>query len=188
MKAIIEKYKLPQKDLFEHGYSRIDSLVSENKLRPSRNLQGNKHILIAPTWGDQATIESGLADKIIEQLLKDKFIVTLRPHPQTIKFHKTVIESLLKKYSRNEDFNYESNVSGQDSLHDSDLMISDWSGAAIEYAYALKKPVIFVDTPMKVNNPNYKEIDIKPFELSIREEIGTVLTCENIVNLKNIWH
>ena len=32
-------------------------------------------------------------------------------------------------------------------------MVSDWSGAALEYSFGLKKPVIFLDLPKKVNNP-----------------------------------
>ena len=54
------------------------------------------------------------------------------------------------------------------------MMVSDWSGAAIEYAFALEKPVIFCDVPRKVNNPDYQEIDREPIEVSIREKIGTI--------------
>ena len=35
------------------------------------------------------------------------------------------------------------------SLYQSDLMISDWSGVAFEYAFAFNKPVIFCDVPKK---------------------------------------
>ncbi len=73
-------------------------------------------------------------------------------------------------------FIYEEDVAGQDSLHNSDVMISDWSGAALDYAFGLNKPVIFVDVPRKVNNPDYKELDIEPFEAQIREKIGTIVS------------
>ena len=54
-------------------------------------------------------------------------------------------------------------------------MISDWSGAAIEYAFGLEKPVIFIDVPKKVNNPNYEEIPHIPIEVMLRSEIGEVV-------------
>ena len=43
-------------------------------------------------------------------------------------------------------------------------MISDWSGVAIEYAFAFEKPVLFIDTPQKINNPDCYQIDIVPLE------------------------
>ena len=52
--------------------------------------------------------------------------------------------------------------------------MSDWSGVAFEYALGLKKPVIFVDVPRKVNNQKYKEIQIDPIEVIIREHMGVV--------------
>ena len=53
-------------------------------------------------------------------------------------------------------------------------MVSDWSGAALEYAFALNKLVIFCDVPRKVNNLNYQDIEIEPIEVSIRKEIGVI--------------
>ena len=77
-------------------------------------------------------------------------------------------------------FNYDECVSSLDSFYQSDFMISDWSGAALEYSLGLNKPVIFLDLPRKVNNNFYEEIDIIPLEVSIREEIGAVVSVENI--------
>ena len=77
-------------------------------------------------------------------------------------------------------FNYELFVSKQDSLHSSDIMISDWSGVAIEYAFGLRKPVFFIDTKRKVNNPDYLELEIEPLELTIREKIGKVVDIRRI--------
>ena len=54
-------------------------------------------------------------------------------------------------------------------------MICDWSGAALDYAFGLLKPVIFIDVPRKVNNPEYTEIDVEPFEVFIRNEVGCVV-------------
>ena len=59
-------------------------------------------------------------------------------------------------------------------------MICDWSGAALDYAFGLRKPVLFIDVPRKVNNPNYESINITPFEVSIREEIGQVIPVDNL--------
>ena len=60
-------------------------------------------------------------------------------------------------------------------MHDSDLMISDWSGAALDYAFGLGKPVLFIDVPRKVNDPSYTELGIEPIESSIRDVVGMVI-------------
>ncbi len=188
IQAMEAKYNLPAKNLVEHGYGRLDSIIAESKKRPKQENNSNvaQHVLIAPTWGPKGTIESGIGEKIIEQLLKDGYKVTLRPHPQTIKFTKKKIDDILKKYANNKLFSYEANVAGKESLHASDIMIGDWSGAALDYAFGLDKPVIFVDVPKKINNLDYQEIGIEPFEISIRETLGQVLKVSNIRNIDKI--
>ena len=66
-------------------------------------------------------------------------------------------------------------LSSQGTVSESDIMISDWSGAAIEYALGLEKPVISVDVPRKVNNPDYRDISHQPIEVILRSEIGEVI-------------
>ncbi len=177
IRAMEERYNLPRKNLVEHGYARLDAIIEEAKRRPKREKPEGapRHVLIAPSWGPEATIESGIAEKIIDQLMEQGCQVTLRPHPQTVKFSKRKIDPILAKYGHNSLFSYESDVAGQDSLHDSDLMISDWSGAALDYSFGLDKPVLFVDVPRKVNNQDYAELEIEPFEVGIREQIGAIV-------------
>ena len=139
--------------------------------------------MIAPTWGAKGIIESGVGEKVIRQLLSGGFKVTLRPHPQTMKYSIDKIDDILTKYSRNKLFDYETNVATQASLFNSDVMISDWSGVALEYAYGLRKPVIFIDTPRKINNLAYEEIRIEPFEISVREKIGKIISLDDISHI-----
>lgn len=180
-RAMEAQWRLPEKNLVEHGYARLDSIINQSDLCLKNN--GNsekKHVLIAPSWGKQGTIETGLAEIIIGQLLMHSYKVTLRPHPQTIKFFKGEIDAILENYNNNTHFLYEGNVAEQDSLHSSDIMISDWSGAALDYAFGLKKPVLFIDVPRKVNNKAYEDVEIIPLEVKIREKIGEVLPLNDI--------
>jgi len=59
-------------------------------------------------------------------------------------------------------------------------MISDWSGAAIDFAFGCLGPVIFLDLPRKVNNPHYEELSLEPLEVSIRSEIGAIVRADEI--------
>ena len=178
IRAMEIKYNLPKKNLVEHGYGRLDTIIAEAKSRPRKEKTDKepKHVLIAPSWGKKGTIESGIAQLIVEQLIEQGCKITLRPHPQTVKYAKDKIDAILRKYENHTLFSYESNVAGQKSLHESDLMISDWSGATLDYAFGLNRPVIFVDVPRKINNPDYEELGIEPFEAFIREKIGIIVS------------
>ena len=188
IKAMEAQYNLPAKKLVEHGYGRLDSLIEESNKRSDKHKFENakRHVLIAPTWGPEGIIESGVGEKVVRQLLSGEFKVTLRPHPQTIKHSKNKLDDILTKYSSNKLFDYETNVATQDSLFNSDVMISDWSGVALEYAYGLGKPVVFIDTPKKINNLAYKEINIEPFEISVREKIGKIISVGDISYISEV--
>ena len=172
------KYKLPQKNLFKHGYSRIDYILKQ-KLSKKDDIQ-IENVLFAPSWGPNAAIESGIATLVVEKLLSFGYKVTFRPHPETIKSSFRKINHIKSKYSKNKMFVYDSCISSLDSFHNSNFMISDWSGAAIEYSLGLNKPVVFLDLPKKINNPNYKNIDLIPLEVEIRNKIGIIVGIDEI--------
>ena len=91
-----------------------------------------------------------------------------------MKFAREKIDEILRENEKKAGFYLEESTVSQDSFYHSDIMVSDWSGVAFEYALGLKKPVIFVDVPRKVNNQKYKEIQIDPIEVIIREHMGVV--------------
>ena len=141
-----------------------------------------KQILIAPSWGSGGIIESGLGKNLVDQLLELGHKVILRPHPQTIKLAKDKIEKIKDRNKNNPNFTFEDSVDGDESLFLSDIIISDWSGVAIEYTFALKKPVIFCKVSRKINNPNYQDIKIEPIEISIRDKIGVIWDGNSPIN------
>ena len=65
-------------------------------------------------------------------------------------------------------------------------MISDWSGAALEFSFGLERPVIFVDVPKKILNSKYQELEIEPLEAHIRDQIGIVLPTKDISKIGEI--
>ena len=72
------------------------------------------------------------------------------------------------------------------SLLESDLLISDWSAMAIEYALGLGKPVLFVDVPPRVRNPKFAELGLEPMEMRIRRELGTVLPLDRLADAPRV--
>ena len=171
IRAMETEFNLRPKKLVAHGYGRLDALLSQSREHPVKEMPAGsrRHILVAPSWGPDGMIESGIGESIVAHLLRRQYRVTLRPHPQTLKFAKPKVSAILAQHEGSPLFTHELNVAGQDSLHDSDAMISDWSGVALEYMLALRKPVLYVDVPMKVNNAEYRRITMEPLESLFRK-------------------
>lgn len=179
---------LPAKKLIKHGYGRLDKLLESVNLidkRPPRPANVPGRVLIAPSWGENGLLERLGAD-FIESLLEYGYEVVLRPHPQTRRFNSSVIEHIELRYATKSHFRLDEDMSSSKSLLEADVMISDWSGAALEFAFAFERPVLFIDVPRKINNPKYLQLELEPIEASIRYRIGRVISERELSNIAHV--
>lgn len=166
-------YQLSHKKLVKHGYSRLDYLLK--KIKKHKNVEKKDTILFAPGWGGpHSLIENKEAIKYIDAVLAQGYKIILRPHPESFKRSPDIINSIVSKYNSNNNFELQNDVSTFDILYQSSILITDWSGIAFEYAFTTGNIVLFIDTPQKKVNTDYKSLDIVPFEESVREEIGYI--------------
>jgi CDP-glycerol glycerophosphotransferase (TagB/SpsB family) len=177
-----EKLKgLPKKQLVEGGYYRLERIYGKYKTyieEPSTE-KTKATVLIAPSWGKGNVLES-YGKEIVKMLLEKDFHVIVRPHPETVKRTPELLDTIEEKYGANKALIIERSVATDDSLLKSDVMICDCSGVALEYAFGTERPVLFLDVPYKIRNENFQELDIEPIELSLRSEIGVVLSPKQI--------
>ena len=175
-----KKFNLAKKKLVKHGHGKLDTLI--NKVQSTnvrKNASNNKVVLIAPTWGPNGLIETK-GQEIVHILLDSGFNVILRPHPMTIKKSNNIIQKIEKEFKDNLNFKLETDIRNTESLFLCDCMISDWSGVAIEYAFVFEKPIFYIDTPQKINNPEHHQIGLVPLEEKIRLQIGEVLSLSQL--------
>jgi YidC/Oxa1 family membrane protein insertase len=175
---------LKVKTLISHGYGRLDQLIKKEAISklPNPGEQHPLHILIAPSWGENSLLNRH-GGEFIHALLNEGFTVTLRPHPQTRRFSSEKLDRIEKQLKGSSNFVIEEKMDSMESLLSSDVMISDWSGAALEFAFSRLKPVLFVDVPRKINNSEYEILDIEPLEVFIRDEIGLILSEEQLPSI-----
>jgi YidC/Oxa1 family membrane protein insertase len=171
-------YNLNRKKLVKVGYSWLEDIESNfNNFK-----SGNIKILIAPTWSTGNIFETCI-EVILEKLSPLQHEIILRPHPEFIKRHSFKFEQIYNKYKNYSNILFDNKSFSSDHIFESNILITDWSGIAIEYAWGMLKPVIYIDTPKKINNPNYKDLKIIPLEDKIRDLNGRILTisqCESI--------
>jgi len=179
IKKTEEVYGLKEKKLVQHGYARLDKLIKLNKENPRTPNNDRTKVLIAPSWGEHGIIET-IGMDLTNTLLKSGFQVYLRPHPMTVKQFPEKIDELNNSFKNNPNYKYDGDVGSTDSLFDSHIMISDWSGAAWEYALGLEKPVLYIDLPRKIHNPEYEKIGLTPKEIWIRNQVGDLVDVNNL--------
>ncbi len=161
-----------EKKLVTCGYGLLERLSARYEAMEKVERTRRK-VLIAPSWQPDNLLDSCI-HPMLEGLLGKGFEVVVRPHPEYVKRYKARMDKLVERYAayRGGDLRFELDFAKDDSLYDSDVVISDWSGAAYEFAFITKKPVLFVDTPPKVNNEDYGLLTVEPLEISLRDRIG----------------
>lgn len=176
---------LKQKTLVPHGYGRLDQIIAESTPGPlPKDDSSEGRVLIAPSWGPDSLLER-YGSLAVLPLLRAGFRVILRPHPQTTRLNPAVVKQIVKDCGDDPLFSLDLNGDAHVSLTSSDVMISDWSGAALEFALGLERPVIFVDVPRKVLDPTYTSLGIEPLEARIRTEVGIVVSPADLANISS---
>ncbi|MDL2289672.1 CDP-glycerol glycerophosphotransferase family protein, partial [Clostridia bacterium OttesenSCG-928-F22] len=176
-------YELPEKNLVPCGYSLIDNLIAHYEAM-EKTENPVKKILIAPSWQEDNILESCI-EKILDGLLDKGYDITLRPHPEFVKRSAARMQTIINQYESkfNEHFRIETDFSSNVTIFTADLVVTDWSGIAFEFAYATKKPCLFINTPMKVMNPEYGKIGLTPVEVALRGQLGQELEPDELSNI-----
>ena len=178
-------YNLKQKNLVRCGYTHLDNLIKINTIEGKSKKNSNQtQILLAPSWGKNGLFDTKI-EEIIEILLDSEYKVVLRPHPMSLKLSHKKIKSIEKKFLANSNFKLEVDLSDFNSFLFSDVMISDWSGVALEFAFAFEKPILYIDVPKKIHNSKFEEIPEIPIEVSIREKLGKIILPSEIGSISN---
>ena len=173
-------FELPTKELVQVGFPKLDSIIKKKKNFKSRiKKESEINVLLAPTWGE-CSILNTCGKKLINHLLSNNFHVTLRPHSKTIREEQLILEHLNSAFGDSSNFIIETSSDICDTFFSADIMISDWSGVALEFSFGLNKPVIFIDVPKKVLNKDYHKQKCKPLEDAIRYKIGDVMQIKDL--------
>jgi len=175
---------LPQKQLVEGGYYRLERIYNKYKkyLHTTSTERTGTTVLIAPSWGKGNVLES-FGDELVAMLLDKNLNVIVRPHPETVKRTPELLNAIEEKYGDNDALTIEKSVATDDSLLKSDVLICDCSGIALEYAFGTERPVLFLDVPRKIRNENYQELGMEPIELSLRSDLGILVSPEDLATV-----
>ncbi len=171
---------LPPKELVEYGYDLMDKEIAAYSAM-EHPPKGRPVVLIAPSWQEDNMLDLCI-DEMLEQVIGRGYRIIVRPHPEYIKRYGARWEALQQRFASvpSDELYFESDFSSSDSIFAADVMVTDWSSISCEFSFTTLKPTLFIDTPMKVGNPDWEEWGIEPTDLSLRNEIGISLKPEEI--------
>lgn len=166
------KAGLKKKNLVEWGSGVIDNMKAsyEEIMKEGKETKDKPVILIGPSWQEDNIMDSCL-ETILESLDPAKYEIIVRPHPQYVKHFAARVEALKNLYEP-KGITVQSDFSSNKTVYTADMLITDWSSIAYEYAFSTLKPVLFINTPMKIVNPDYKELNEVPIDIEARDAVG----------------
>jgi YidC/Oxa1 family membrane protein insertase len=164
-------HDLPPKELIPYGYPLLDSIKNKFKIHSDATKDSQGRILVAPSWFDSCIFETCI-EELVTELAKLDLIIYVRAHPEYIKRSAKKYKALMEMTSQLSNVYFDENPDVIDSIVETDLLITDRSGIALEYAFGTYRPVLFIDTPLKISNPNWQKLSAQPVENELRDRIG----------------
>lgn len=170
-------YNLPAKTCVGVGYPLLDEM-RENYAKIEYKVNTRKQILVAPSWQKENIIDSCL-EQLLDSLKKTDWEIIVRPHPQEVRLKKEYMDSLKAKYEP-DGIEIQTDFTSNNPVMEADLLITDWSDISWEYAFTTLRPVMYINTPMKVMNPEWQKIEYPPLNIFLRDQLGKSLDVDQL--------
>ncbi len=158
---------LQPKEIIHYGYPLLDAI----KEKVAKRGHSSGFILVAPSWFDGCIFDTCL-EELVKKLSVQPKPVIIRSHPEYEKRKKKEFRKIKNLIASYPHIRLDDKPNILDSLPTADILITDRSGIAFEFAFGAGKPVLFIDTKLKQTNPDWEELDIVPVENSMRHELG----------------
>ena len=171
---ILEKQRdLPAKKLLTVGCPYLD--VYREKMQ-SIPLEENHPftVLISPSWGASGLL-SRFGERLIDPLLNTGWRIIIRPHPQSKKSEKELLDNLARRYGEKKNLQWDYEQENIFSLVKSDIMISDFSGIIFDYMFLCDRPVLYISQGIDLRPYDADDIDHELWQFKVLKETGIEL-------------
>ena len=130
------------KSLYPTGVPHYDELLASARRAPSPS--GKQVVLVAPSWGPLSMFEAFGVDFI--QSIAARYRVIVRPHPQM----KVSQPELYARILDIDGVEIDTGLGPAEGMARADVLLSDISGIAYEFAFIHERPVLVIDREMKL--------------------------------------
>jgi len=176
----------PSKELILAGISYMDEL--QKRVRAAKIEKKDvavKTVLVAPSWGKNSIL-SMYGEEFLDSLVNTGYNVIIRPHPQSMISDRDTIDPLMKKYPDSEMISWNFDNDNFNSLMESDIIISDFSGVIFDYAFVFDKPVIYTEINYDRGPYDAYWLERPLWLLDALPQIGIPLKKEDFSNMRSV--
>lgn len=177
---------IKRKEIVVVGSPYMDANLEHLKNLPSHETNINcPTVLLAPSWGGVAIL-SRFGESLLDALVKTKFKIIVRPHPQSKISEKDLLARLESRYKDAENLSWNYDNDNLAVMNESDILITDFSGIIFDYALLLNRPLIYADTEFDDSVYDAAWIDDKGWTFRVVDKIGIKLEESQIPHVKNL--
>ena len=184
IRELEQKRNLPAKDIEVVGCTYMD-VLKEQLDNAKKCPHDGFTVLLAPSWGPSSLLVK-YGSRIIDCLTATGYKVIIRPHPQSFRSDKEVMEELQKKYPESDMLSWDSNPSNFNALNESDIMISDFSSVMFDYALVFNKPFIYAESTFDKAPYEAAWLDEELWKFRVLPSIGVPLSEDQFDNMKEV--
>jgi len=128
-------------------------------------------VLVAPTWGANGLLRKSGA-RILKLLLEKGYEVIFRPHPQSSLSEEEILNGLREELRPYPNLQWDQEPDGMRSMAKADVMVSDLSGVAFDFAFVFEKPVITVKSDFNQVGLEAADLPWEPWEFGVLDLLG----------------
>ncbi len=185
IREIESKRALTEKKLLTLGLPYLDELNQRIQELPAKESSESPTILIGSSWGEKGCLFV-YGTTFIRALAQKGFSVIVRPHPQSFTSEADFINQCKEELADLPKVRWDNTVSPLESMHASDLLISDMSSIRFDYVFLFNKPVITLDVPKK-NLEGYEAAELEEiWSDKVSDLISTVIDEDSITGVSDV--
>ncbi len=185
---------IPNKELELVGLPYVDEMAKKiakkeattgDSVQKTTEKETNQNVLLAPTWGSSGLL-TVYGEKLIDALVATGNDIVIRPHPQSMKSEKELMDKLMAKYPDSEKLKWNFDNDNFDALYNADIMISDFSGVIYDFAVAFNKPIIYFEAVIDLAPYDAAWLGLPEWDFEILPQIGKSISEADFDSLGNI--
>jgi YidC/Oxa1 family membrane protein insertase len=96
------------------------------------------------------------------------------------------IEAIRKRIDKYSNISLQMELGSMQCLHEADVLVTDHSAIAMEYVLGTERPVLYIDTPTRIDNPECDRLNIEPIENKLRSSMGARLLPSNVKSIASV--
>ncbi len=171
---------LPEKECVSVGMPYFDEMA--RRVDAGAATDDPATVLFAPSWGAKSCL-GPCGALVVGELLDAGFAVILRPHPQSFRVEKTLVDALTERFAAHPRFALDTALSGTASMNRARLLVSDASGVRFDFAFLDERPVITL-APEKADMAPYDASDLEYiWEDEAARMIGPVVPARGLASV-----